>query len=191
MSVVEGRSGRDQLLGAALEYFAANGVHNESLRSLAANIGTSHRMLNYHFGSREGLLAAVVDAVEQRQRLAYAALMDSVGTGLPRTATRAFWNEVVEEALAYGPLVFELAAHAMQGERHAKGLRDTLVTPWIDILAESLVQAGRDPAIAPVQARLALGVVNGLIFDLLLTGDRSGADAAHGLFMDLIGLDDD
>lgn len=189
MDGAEPGGGRGQLLQAALQHFAANGVHNESLRGLAAQIGTSHRMLNYHFGSREGLLSAVVDAVEQRQRLAYADLMDSVGAGLPRAATREFWNRVVEEALTYGPLVFELAAHAMQGERHAKGLRDTLVTPWIDVLTGSLVQAGRDPAVAEVQARLALGVVNGLLFDLLLTGDRAGVDAAHRLFVDLIGLE--
>ena len=65
---------RDRLLGAAIAYFAAHGIGDTSLRGLAEAIGTSHRMLIYHFGSRDGLLAAVVDRVEQAQRDALAAL---------------------------------------------------------------------------------------------------------------------
>lgn len=185
------RSGREQLLQAALEHFAANGVHNQSLRSLAASIGTSHRMLNYHFGSREGLLAEVVAAVEQRQREAFAHLLDGTGPARPpRHAVEDFWDRVVEETLTYGPLVFELASHAMQGEPHARGLRDTMVMPWLDALEDNLVRFGYDPGRARAQARLALAVVNGLLFDMLLTGDRAGANEAHSHFLDLIGLDD-
>jgi AcrR family transcriptional regulator len=44
------------------------GIADLSLRQLAAAIGTSHRMLLYHFGSREGLLAAVTRAVEEQQQ---------------------------------------------------------------------------------------------------------------------------
>ena len=121
-------SRREQLLQAALGYFARNGVHNQSLRNLASGIGTSHRMLNYHFGSREGLLSDVVSAVEQRQWETFAHLLDTAGPALPpRRAVEDFWNRVVDETLAYGPLVFELAAHAMQGGTHARGLRATLV----------------------------------------------------------------
>ncbi|MDK1360832.1 helix-turn-helix domain-containing protein [Arthrobacter sp. zg-Y1219] len=188
----EAGSGREQLLQAALAYFAANGVHNQSLRSLAANIGTSHRMLNYHFGSREGLLTEVVAAVERRQREAYASLfrVDSDPAASPREMTALFWNRMVDETLTYGPLVFELASHAMQGEPHARILRQTLVAPWLDAMEDSLVRVGYDPGSARMQARLALAVVNGLLFDLLLTGDRAGASEAHGHFLDLIGLGD-
>jgi AcrR family transcriptional regulator len=47
-------SSRDRLLAAALEHVATHGIGNLSLRGLAAALGTSHRMLSYHFGSREG-----------------------------------------------------------------------------------------------------------------------------------------
>lgn len=179
-------SGREQLLQAALEHFAKNGVHNHSLRSLAASIGTSHRMLNYHFGSREGLLAEVVAAVERRQRKTFAQLLDATGPAAsPRQAVEDFWDRVVEETLTYGPLVFELAAHAMQGGTHARGLRDTLIQPWLEALETVLVRSGAEPRAAGTQARLALAVVNGLLFDLLLTGDRAGVTRAHRAFMDL------
>jgi AcrR family transcriptional regulator len=54
---------RDLLLGRVIEWFAANGVLDTSMRTLAAGVGTSNRMLNYHFGSREQLLADVTAKV--------------------------------------------------------------------------------------------------------------------------------
>lgn len=57
-------SPRERLLAAAVEHVAAHGVGDLSLRRLAAALGTSHRMLVYHFGSREGLLVEVVREVE-------------------------------------------------------------------------------------------------------------------------------
>ena len=61
----EGR--RRELLDAVIECVAAGGIGNRSLRELAEAVGTSHRMLLHHFGSREELLLAVVQEVEQRQ----------------------------------------------------------------------------------------------------------------------------
>ena len=64
---------RDRLLGAAVEHALTEGIVDLSLREIAVGIGTSHRMLIYHFGSREGLLVAVVREVERRERQALAA----------------------------------------------------------------------------------------------------------------------
>src|SRR5262249_30023814 len=63
-----GPSPRERLLAAAVDYVAAHGIGEVSLRQLAAALGTSHRMLVYHFGSKEGLLVEVIRAVEARQR---------------------------------------------------------------------------------------------------------------------------
>src|ERR1700756_993464 len=58
---------RRELLDKLVEEFAAGGVGDRSLRDVAAAIGTSHRMLLHHFGSREELLGAIVEDVERRQ----------------------------------------------------------------------------------------------------------------------------
>jgi len=65
---------REDLLAAAVRHALDGGIADLSLRQIAAAIGTSHRMLIYHFGSREGLLVAVTQAVEEQQR---AALLES------------------------------------------------------------------------------------------------------------------
>src|SRR3954447_20556438 len=49
--VAPSRRARERLLAGTME----RGVGNLSLRGLAAPLGTSHRMLIYHFGSCEGL----------------------------------------------------------------------------------------------------------------------------------------
>lgn len=54
---------RGVLLQRIVDWFAVHGVLDTSMRTLAAGVGTSNRMLNYHSGSREELLAAVISRV--------------------------------------------------------------------------------------------------------------------------------
>jgi AcrR family transcriptional regulator len=141
-------------------------------------------MLIYHFGSREGLLAEVVRTVEQQQRDLLATLSD-----LPvEEQAEQFWRRVTEAALVYGPLFFELSAHAMQDLPHTESLKADLINVWLPPLIELCVRAGLPPAEAPAYARLGLAASRGLLFDLLLTGDRAGVDEASALLNRLFTL---
>ncbi len=84
---------RERLLTAAVRHALDAGIADLSLRQLAAAIGTSHRMLLYHFGSREGLLVAVTQAVEEQQR---AALLES---GLTLQDARRSWERLSDPKL--------------------------------------------------------------------------------------------
>jgi AcrR family transcriptional regulator len=89
MSTMAPGSGGDpkqQLLERALGYLAEQGIGDVSLRELAAALGTSHRMLIYHFGSKEGLFVAVVQEADRRQRQL---LASSFGTKSPDLAALA------------------------------------------------------------------------------------------------------
>ena len=177
---------RDDLLARCVAWFAEHGVGDTSLRTLASGVGTSHRMLIYHFGSREGLLAEVVRTVEQQQR---DLLADVMATDLPiAEQSELFWRRVTEAALIYGPLFFELSAHAMQGRPHTEALKADLINVWLPPLIELCIRAGLPPAEAPAYARLGLAASRGLLFDLLLTGDRAGVDDASALLNRLFTL---
>jgi AcrR family transcriptional regulator len=127
-------------------------------------------MLIYHFGSREGLLAEVTRVVEARQREVMVATYD---TDLPPLEAAArYWEATVEATLRYGPLFFELSAHAMQGKEHAEALRGELVGAWLPPTAELCRAIGIPDDQAETHARLALGAARGLLLDLLVTGDR-------------------
>src|SRR5580693_796510 len=112
---------RARLLAAAVEYLQAHGLGDLSLRELAAAIGTSHRMLIYHFGSKEGLLAAVVQAVEAEQREFLAGLAADPAIG-PVEAMRAMWRRIADPSLWPSErLFFEIYGQALQGRPGTEG----------------------------------------------------------------------
>ena len=169
---------RERLLAAAIEHVARHGVGNLSLRGLAADLGTSHRMLIYHFGSREGLLIEVIRAVEDQQRAALAQLLLDPQAS-PAETMRRMWQRLADPALWPDErLFFEVYAQALQGSRHALPLLDGIVDLWVEPLTRIAVAQGRAEAQARAEARLGVAVTRGLLLDLLATGDREAVDAA-------------
>lgn len=167
---------RDELLGRSVAWFAEHGVGDTSLRTLAAGIGTSHRMLNYHFGSRAGLLGAVVEAVERAEQ---DALRELVAThDDPFEAGALFWQRVADRAAVFAPLFFELSTHAMRGEPHAAPLQRWFAEGWSDALADGYRRLGVDADRAATLALQSLAMVRGLLFEVAVTGDRAAADVA-------------
>lgn len=53
-----GLSARDRLLDAAHRHLERGDLARISARDLAAEVGVSHTLVNYHFGSRDALVAA-------------------------------------------------------------------------------------------------------------------------------------
>src|SRR5215210_9600689 len=167
-------SARERLLAAAMDHVAEHGVGDLSLRGLAAALGTSHRMLIYHFGSREGLLIEVIRAVEEQQRTALAeALRDTDAP--PAEIMRRMWARVADPALWPNErLFFEVYAQALQGSPHALPLLDGIVDAWVEPIA-ALAAPDVPRAQARAEARLGVAVVRGLLLDLLATEDRAAS----------------
>src|SRR3954452_19167024 len=169
---------RERLLAAAMDHVAQNGVGNMSLRGLAAALGTSHRMLIYHFGSRDGLLIEVIRRVEAQQRAALAQLLLDEEAS-PADTMRRMWRRLTEPALWPNErLFFEVYAQALQGSPHALPLLDGIVEDWVEPLTRIAVAQGRPAPEARAEARLGVAVTRGLLLDLLATGDREAVDAA-------------
>ena len=160
---------RERLLAGAIEHVSRHGVGEISLRGLAAALGTSHRMLLYHFGSRDGLVAAVSLAVEARQRQAFLAAWEQPARD-PLEVAAAYWDDTVEAARRYGPLFFEAAAHATQGRPHAAEFARAMVADWLPAVTDIVRGLGVPETEAEDHARLALAASRGLLLDLLVTG---------------------
>lgn len=170
---------RDLLLSQLIEWFGVNGVGDTSLRSLATAVGTSHRMLNYHFGSREGLLAAVVEVTRQRQQR----LLDElVGDQEPYAAGWRFWSQLADGVDGFAPLFFELSAAAMQGRSWAGPVRDWTID-WVERTTAFFVAAGQSPERSRLLGQAAMAITRGALFDLALTGDRVSVDAVMADFL--------
>ena len=169
---------RDRLLATAVRHALDAGIADLSLRQLAVAIGTSHRMLLYHFGSREGLLVAVTQAVEEQQRAAL------LGSGTTPQDARRSWEHLSDPKMwPQEKLFFELYAYALRGRPGTEGFLDGIVESWVAPVAAALVEAGTDEGTARADARLAVAVVRGLLLDLLATGDRAGCTEAYERFL--------
>jgi AcrR family transcriptional regulator len=174
---------RERLLNAAIEHVAEHGIGEASLRQLAAALGTSHRMLIYHFGSREGLLLEVVRRVEERQRQAVLGGSADAGASFAE-AMRANWRRLAEPSLRpLERLFFEVYGQALQGNPYAAPMLEGVVDEWLRPLTELYRREGFPATTARAEARLGLAVVRGLLLDLLATGDRAGVDAAVERFI--------
>jgi AcrR family transcriptional regulator len=172
-----------QLLAGAVEYLATHGIGDISLRKLATALGTSHRMLIYHFGSKEGLLIEVVRAVEQRQRKVFSELQLDPHTS-PEEIAWNFWQRLADPAMwPWERLFFELYGRALQGDPAASPLLEGIVEHWLTPATEWGHRQGIPAATARTGARLGVAVTRGLLLDLLATGDRAGVDQAMAHFL--------
>ena len=178
-SVVAVSPAKEKLLTKAVDHALASGIADLSLREIAAAVGSSHRMLIYHFGSREGLLVEVAQAVEDAER---ARLAGSLG-GDPRE----FWRALRDERLwPQERLFFELYSSALLRRPGTDSFLEGIVDSWVAPVAEVLVGLGRDERTARAEARLGLAVVRGLLLDLLATGDVGAVDDAYDRFVTAI-----
>jgi AcrR family transcriptional regulator len=174
---------RTRLLAATLRYVHDHGIGDVSLRELAGAIGTSHRMLIYHFGSREGLLVAVIQAMEAQQLDAVADLDPDLE---PAEALRELWRRLSDPALwPHERLFFEVYGQALQGRPGTVQLLDGIVESWLGPGTAYWTERGATPADARAGARLGVAVVRGLLLDLLATQDREGVDAAMESYIEL------
>jgi AcrR family transcriptional regulator len=170
------------LLDRVVSFSTEHGLVGRSLREIAAGVGTSHRMLIYHFGSHEGLLAAVVGVVEQRQRDALAEI--AATTTDPRAVMAGLWEHVSSPELRGSVrLFFEVVGLAVQGAPGTEGLLASLTRPWLRDGVEIAARFGQ-PA-DPAAIQLGVAVTRGLLLDLLAGHDEAEVAAAYRLFMEM------
>jgi AcrR family transcriptional regulator len=177
-----GQAPKQQLVDQVVDHFVVDGLGDMSLRRIAAAVGTSHRMLLYHFGSKSGLLVEVVRAVEARTRAQFGQLAVAAPEATDRVI-REMWAFVADPAQGdFERLFFALYGRALQGDEQVRPLLGESIESWLD--AQSTLAAAQGVPVdqARVHARLGLAVVRGLLLDLLASGDCAGTDEALELF---------
>lgn len=177
-----GKSPREALLEKVVGYAAQGGIAGRSLREIAAGVGSSHRMLIYHFGSREGLLAAVVGYIEAQQRVTMAELATEATEAAE--AMHALWQRLsAPELRPFVRLFFEVFGLAVQGTAGASGMLDDLTDSWLREGSEVAARHGYD--VDATVLRLGVAVARGLLIDLLAGADPADVAAAHARFVEM------
>jgi AcrR family transcriptional regulator len=182
---VKDKGAKRRLLDGAIAYVTENGIGDLSLRTLATALGTSHRMLIHHFGSKEGLWVEIIRAVEERQRETLAEILPDPDRPVGE-AMRIWWKHISDPSLWPNErLFFEVYGQALQGRAHTTELLDGIVENWVGPAAEISIARGVPPEVARAHARLGIATTRGLLLDLLATQDVDGVNAAMEAFIDL------
>jgi AcrR family transcriptional regulator len=172
---------RAELTDRALDYVLVHGLVGLSLRPLAAALGTSDRMLVYHFGSKERLVGAVLDRAQQRLATSVA-LTGPPPSDLPELVEQ-LWTALQGPAAAQVTrLYLETCVLAVSDPDRWGHAPERLRGPWRAPLRGGLVAFGVAADQAEALADLILDTFDGLALHRLSARDPDQVDAAAAAF---------
>jgi AcrR family transcriptional regulator len=171
---------KNELCGKALDYCLAHGVAELSLRPLAQEIGTSARLLIYHFHSRDGLIGAVMDEAHRRVQKSFGELIREAGN---KAVLRRFWNWTTNPQNApYMRLMFEVQMLALQNPSAYAHYLEGTSSGWL-----ALIETALPPSVdRRARATLCAAVIDGLLLEFLSTGDLRRTSSALEIFGSLL-----
>jgi AcrR family transcriptional regulator len=154
---------RQVLAEAATDYVLEHGLLDLSLRPLAAELGTSDRMLLYHFKDKHDLIASVLHVSNDRSVRGIRALSPSRDV---RQAVLDLWGAVSSpEQARCQRLYVEAAALGVLGAEPYASVVGEANELWLGALADHLISSGMRPADAGRAARLVEAAFMGFQLD--------------------------
>lgn len=161
---------RDELLELAYRHTLENGLSGMSLRPLAAAIGSSPRVLLFLFGSKDGLLRALLARARADELAMLARLPNDEDRDLVETAAEVWRWLVAPEHRDLLRLWTESYARSLvePGGPWAGFGRET-VEDWLKLLGRSQRPRRRQTRAAQVERTLVLAILRGALLDLLAT----------------------
>ena len=173
---------RIELLERAYVYVLEHGLSELSLRPLATAIGSSPRVLLYLFGSKDGLVRALL----ARARSDELALLERLGeltgrrpVGLEMAAEQVWSWLAMPEHKALLTLWVEGYGRSLQHpDGPWGGFASSTVNDWLDVLADTQSDDERGTQEGLHRRTTVLAVLRGAMLDLLATGDVARTTAA-------------
>lgn len=173
-----------RLLDAAAELIAEGGYERMTLAAIGRRAGYSHGLVTARFGSKEGLLWALVErmVVDWRENLLAPAIGQSLGAAAVHTLLAELgdsWRRSPARMRALYILMFEALLpvpllHDRMAELHRdlrRGLQESIERG----IAAGIVESGVD---AGAVARLILGGLRGAVYQAMLDPDDVTVDRA-------------
>lgn len=173
---------RDELLERSYAYALTHGLAELSLRPLARAVGSSPRVLLYLFGSKDGLVRALLERArgDEVALLSRLAPPDDPEADALADIAAALWAWLAaDEHRALLTLWSEAYARSLiDPDGPWAGFAAATVHDWLALLAAAQPPAERDSVAGRDRRTLVLAVLRGCLLDLLATGDRSRTTAA-------------
>ena len=176
---------QSELLELAYEYVCRHGLAEMSLRPLAAALGSSTRVLMFLFGTKDGLIRALL----ARARADELAVLDRVRPDheaneqpcLEDIAAQLWqWLSAEEHRALLRLWVEGYARSLVDLDGPWTGFARSTVENWLELLAAAQPAAQRHTGAGLARRSAVLAVLRGALLDLLATGDLDRTtDAVH------------
>jgi AcrR family transcriptional regulator len=161
---------REELLELAYAYVLQHGMGGMSLRPLAEAVGSSPRVLLYLFGSKDGLVRALLGRT-RTEELALLAEVRAAGGGAAEAVGRLWeWLAAPQRRALLRLWVEGYGRSLVEPDGAWAGFAEHGVQDWLDLLAEVLGPGGNPTAV--------LALLRGALLDVLATGDVERTTAA-------------
>jgi len=142
-----------------------------TLRKLAEHLGTSHRMLIHHFGSRDGFLAALLSELRRQEQAALRAAADGTYQDALQLLERLYLDPAHEPRIA---AFFYVLGLAVQNPEPYRDFLDSL-EDWTTLFTTLGERDGLAHEAARARAQALVWTVRGLLVKGITTGDRQQA----------------
>lgn len=172
-----------EMLPAIVDVLRKRGPAGFQLGTIAEDLGTSSRMLIYHFGSRDDLLSRVMQLVREQT-------VGELNSPPPFTLDAAIdrWWVYYMDHLSDIQLFFHLASRRFEEPDRFGEFASSAIDMWRDYFGRAIVVEGFSPEYAAVLGRLVIGALRGITADFLITGDREHVEEALTAFRSLLQL---
>ena len=168
---------KEELLEKCLAAAIETGSLDSSINVIAKRIGTSGRMLVYHFGSKQELEKQVIGLLERRLLCQLWLFQEAAQNTHTAEPLIKMWEHLTSKHM-YGlmKLTMEFNQRAVQGDEETRQFLEQVNQEWIEALAKML----QDKASAVV----LLHLFQGAILDYLATGNAERGKQTIRIFME-------
>lgn len=172
------------VLKAMADYLLGSGISEATLRPAASAVGTSPRMLLYHFRTKEELMVAALKEVRRRETEMLAKVVATLPGQSIAQAMRAIWRWYASpKRLPYLQVFFEAWGVSLRRPYLFKGFLEAVRKDLLPLAKTALVARGYPPRDATAIATLMIAAFRGLLIDLVANKDRERLDDAMEMFI--------
>lgn len=177
---------RERILAACLEVLKEDGYAGFTLAKVAAQAGENKALVSYHFGSKQGAVAAAARELGETITSEVLAGLEGATTveEVVRRALDGIWS-LLERDARLPRAYFDLNAVSVVEDDVRSALRE-IKGRWREVLAGLLAAAGVRPAAVPAATVLVMATVEGFALEWIERGDTAELARARELFVDAV-----
>ncbi|MCX6363012.1 MAG: TetR/AcrR family transcriptional regulator [Actinobacteria bacterium] len=177
-----------RILAAAQDILAERGYAELTMTAIAQVSGVNRALVSYYFGSKAGLLSALVETLFQNPDVGLVEEIRATSEGAERTAAFLDWQRRVSSNERVNRMLYELLPHALRDpEVRARFAEEYRVYRIVDADCLGAAPAELDDEQLEALAAVSIAVVEGLGIQRALDPEGFDHERAWRAWVEVVG----